>query len=107
MKLAIILNINDPETTWNALRLAHKAVEAKDSVTVFLLGSGVELEQIQSDQFKVQDMLKQYLDAGGEVLACGTCLKSRGKEEGSTSCPNSNLDTLYKLIKEADKVLTF
>lgn len=29
MKLAIILNTNDPETAWNVLRLAHKAVEHK------------------------------------------------------------------------------
>ena len=107
MKLAIILNTNDPETAWNVLRLAHKAVEHKDSVSVFLLGSGVELEQIQSDQFKVQDMLKQYIETGGEILACGTCLKSRGMTEGSQSCPASNLDTLYKLIKGSDKVLTF
>ena len=107
MKLAIILNTNDPETAWNVLRLAHKAVEHKDSVSVFLLGSGVELEQVQSDQFKVQDMLKQYIETGGEILGCGTCLKSRGMTESSQSCPASNLDTLYKLIKESDKVLTF
>ena len=107
MKLAIVLNTNDPETAWNVLRLAHRALQEKDNVLVFLLGDGVELEQIHSDQFKVSDMLKQYLDAGGEILACGTCLKSRGKTEGSQSCPASNLDTLYKLIEESDKVLTF
>jgi uncharacterized protein involved in oxidation of intracellular sulfur len=105
MKLAIILNTNNPETAWNALRLAHKAVENKDSMTVFLLGSGVEIEQIQSEQFKVQEMLKQFVDAGGKVLACGTCLKSRNNE-GSQACPASNLDTLYQLIKESDKVIT-
>ena len=44
MKLAIILNTNDPETAWNALRLAHRAVQEKDTVSVFLLGNGVELE---------------------------------------------------------------
>lgn len=105
MKLAIILNTNNPETAWNALRLAHKAVENKDSVTVFLLGSGVELERVQSEQFKVQEILKQFIGAGGEVLACGTCLKSRNNE-ASQACPASNLDTLYQLIKESDKVLT-
>jgi uncharacterized protein involved in oxidation of intracellular sulfur len=106
MKLTIVLNSNDPETAWNVFRLGHKAVAAKDLVTVFLLGSGVELETIQSDQYPIQEVFRQYLIAGGEVLACGTCLKSR-HSQGSESCPASNLETLYQLIKDADKVLTF
>jgi|SRR3989344_1646475 len=106
MKLTIILNTNNPETAWNVLRLAHKAVDNNDTVTVFLLGNGVELEQVQSDKYEVQQMLQKYLSAGGSMLACGTCLKSRNSEE-SQSCPASNLDTLYKLIKGSDKVLTF
>lgn len=86
--------------------MAYKAVENEEAIMIFLFGSGVELEQIQSDQFRVQGGLKQYIKAGGEILAFGMCLKSRNSE-GSQSCPASNLDTLYQLVKESDKVLTF
>lgn len=106
MRLAIVINTNDPETAWNALRLAHLAVKEGDIVTVFLFGQGVELEKIRSDKFGVQDVLKQFIAAGGEMLACGTCLKSRG-QEGSQTCLVSNLESLYKLMKESDKILTF
>ena len=46
MRLAIIINTNDHETAWNALRLGITALDAGHRVSVFLLGSGVEIEKI-------------------------------------------------------------
>lgn len=43
MKLGIILNTNNPETAWNALRLGNEALSSGNTVGVFLLGSGVEV----------------------------------------------------------------
>ncbi len=43
MKLGIIVNTNDPESAWNALRLGNEALTAGNDVRVFLLGSGVEM----------------------------------------------------------------
>jgi len=44
MKIGMVLNTNDSETVFNALRLGVKAIEGKHQVKIFLLGSGVELE---------------------------------------------------------------
>ena len=38
MKLGIILNTNDSETAWNALRLGKEALASGNSVSLFLLG---------------------------------------------------------------------
>ena len=46
------------------------------------------------------------LDAGGKLLACGTCLKLR-QSEGTEMCPLSTMNDLYQLVNECDKVLTF
>jgi len=42
---------------------------------------------------------------GGEIFACGTCLKIRNSE-GTEICPLSTMNDLYKIVKESDKVIT-
>ncbi|EEZ92492.1 MAG: hypothetical protein BJBARM4_0916 [Candidatus Parvarchaeum acidiphilum ARMAN-4] len=34
MKIGIIMNSNDPETVWNALRFGIKALDKKDGVKI-------------------------------------------------------------------------
>ncbi|MBI4284426.1 MAG: DsrE family protein [Chloroflexi bacterium] len=104
MKLGIILNTNVPETAWNALRLGRKALEAENEVGLFLLGSGVEIENIQDRVFDVADALASFLDGGGKLLACGTCLKVRHQK--TDVCPVSTMAQLVALISDADKVIT-
>ena len=41
MKLAIVINKNNSESAWNALRLGNTALKAEHEVDVFLMGSGV------------------------------------------------------------------
>ncbi|OGO21738.1 MAG: sulfur reduction protein DsrE [Chloroflexi bacterium RBG_16_50_9] len=105
MKLAIIINSNDPETAWNALRLGNTALGAGHEVSVFLMGSGVEVEEIKSEKFNVTEVLKKFLDSQGNLLACGTCLKVRQQEAGV--CPVSTMPQLVQLIVDSDKVVTF
>jgi len=105
MKLAIILNSNDPETAWNALRLGNTALGAGHEVSIFLMGSGVEIEDIKSEKFNVAEVLGNFIKSKGELLACGTCLKVRQQESGV--CPVSTMPQLVQLIANSDKVVTF
>jgi len=105
MKLAIIINSNDPETAWNALRLGNTALGAGHEVSVFLMGSGVEVEEIKNEKFNVTEVLKKFIDSKGNLLACGTCLKARQQETGV--CPISTMPQLVQLIDDSDKVVTF
>ncbi len=106
MKLGVIIYSNDPETVFNAFRLGVFSLDKGDVVKVFLLAKGVESETLNSDKFKVSEKMQSFVDAGGELFACGTCLKIR--KTGSTDmCPVSTLDDLYRIIVESDKVLTF
>lgn len=50
--IGIVIYSNDVETTWNALRFANYSQNEGDTVTIFLLGKGVELDnyaKINSD----------------------------------------------------------
>jgi uncharacterized protein involved in oxidation of intracellular sulfur len=106
MKLAMVLTVAEPETVFNALRLANYARKQGDAVKVFLLGKGVELDQLQDPRFDVRGQAEAFLAAGGCILACGTCLELR-HAEGSELCPLSTMKDLYGMVEEADKVLTF
>ena len=105
MKLGIIISQTDPETVWNAYRLGTFALEQGDSVRTFLLGRGVESE-VEHPKFNVKEQVQKYLQKGGQVYACGTCMKSR-QMESSDTCPLSTMKDLYEIVRDLDKVLTF
>ncbi len=106
MKIGVVLNTNDAETAFNALRFGVMALGNKHEVKTFLLGSGVELENIEGGKFDIKKHLNSYLEFGGEILACGTCLTLRHKE-GSNVCPISSMADLMKMVEESDRILTF
>jgi uncharacterized protein involved in oxidation of intracellular sulfur len=105
MKLGLIITQTDPETVFNALRLALYSLQQGDSVRIFLSGRGVEIDQIQDPKFDVKTLATQILDARGEFLACGTCLKLRASE-GSEICPLSTLKDHYEIVRDSDRLVT-
>lgn len=106
MKLGIVICTNDPETAWNAFRLGVFSRRQGDAVSVFLLGKGVEVESLDGGKFDVVSQMRSFSEAGGSILACGTCLKIR-QLEGSEICPLSTMQDLYELIRDSDKLLSF
>ncbi len=106
MKLGIIIYSNDPESVWNAFRLGNYAIKEGDEVKAFLSGKGVESESVDTEAFNVTEQMRSFIDGGGTILACGTCLKIR-QSEGSEMCPLSTLADLYTIVKESDQIVTF
>jgi len=106
MKLGIVIYSHDPETVWNAFRLGVFSLKKRDEVKVFLLAKGVECESLDTEKFSVTKEIKLFVASGGEILACGTCLKIR-QSEGSDMCPMSTMEDLYQIISESDKIVTF
>jgi len=106
MKIGMVIYSNDPETVWNAFRFGNFAIGEGDSVKVFLLAKGVECESLNTDKFKVTDQIKKFVENGGKIFACGTCLTIR-KKEGSEMCPLSTMQDMYDIVKWSNKVITF
>ncbi|NKE37433.1 DsrE family protein [Natronococcus sp. JC468] len=103
--MGIVLETSDPERAWNAFRFGITALEDGHDVSAFLLGEGVEAEEIDDEGFDVRDRMEAFDDAGGELLACGTCLEIRNSE-GSEVCPVSTMGDLLEVVTTADRVLT-
>jgi uncharacterized protein involved in oxidation of intracellular sulfur len=106
MKIGVIISTNDAETSWNALRYANFCLGQKDEVKVFLMGKGVECQAISTDKFNTVEQSQKFLEGGGKIFACGTCIKSRS-QEGSDVCPISTMKDMYEIVKESDRILTF
>jgi len=107
MKLGIILQSNNPEHVWNTFRLGITSLKAGHAVEVFLLSEGSELDTIaDTKNFDISVKISEFKELKGDIYACGTCLKVRGKEE-SKVCPISTMSDLFKMIETSDKVLVF
>ena len=105
MKLGMIITQTDAEAVFNALRLALYSLEQGDQVRIFLSGKGVDIAKIDDAKFDVKGQARQVLDAGGQFLACGACLKLR-ESDGSEICPLSTLKDQYEIVHDSDKVIT-
>ncbi|MBI5150276.1 MAG: DsrE family protein [Candidatus Omnitrophica bacterium] len=106
MKTGVIISTNDAETCWNALRYANFALGQKDAVKIFLVGKGVEYQQVSAEKFNTVEQARKFLAAGGKIYACGTCIKLRN-QESSEACPVSTMKDLHDIVKESDRVVTF
>ena len=81
MKIGIIISTNEPEVVWNAFRFGVTSLKVKHKVKVFLVNKGVEVEEIKNEKYDVKKQVDLFIENKGEILACGTCLKSRQKGE--------------------------
>jgi uncharacterized protein involved in oxidation of intracellular sulfur len=93
------------ETAWNALRLGNETLGGGNETNIFLLGSGVETASIKDKTFDVAGALEKFLNSGGNLLACGTCLELRHQEAGV--CSLSTMSQLVGMISDSDKVVAF
>lgn len=104
--IGMVIYSNDSETVWNALRLANYSKNQGDTVKIFLLGKGVELDSMVKTNTDLKEQADKFLDNGGSILGCGTCLRSRNNKQPQV-CTFSSLADLYALIRKNKIVLTF
>jgi len=107
MKIGIILQSNKPEHIWNTFRFGITSLKAGHQAEIFLMSEGSELDTIpDTKDFDISKKVSEFKELKGEIYACGSCLKVRGKEESSV-CPVSTMSDLLKMVESSDKVLVF
>jgi len=104
--IGIVLYSNDAETIWNAFRLANFSETRGDTVTIFLIGKGVEALTVESKEFDIKQKAEEFVTKGGTIMACATCLKMRNMEADKIITV-SGLSDLYEIVKSSKTVLTF
>ncbi len=106
MDIGVVISSNDAKTCWNALRYANFALGQKGEVKIFFMGKGVEYHKISTEKFNTVEQAHKFMQSGGKIYACGSCIKSR-EQEGSQMCPVSTMKDMYEIVKKSDKVVTF
>ncbi|MBW4360495.1 DsrE family protein [Flavobacterium taihuense] len=104
--IGIVIYSNDVETVWNAIRFANFSKNQGDTVSVFLLGKGVELDNLIKTEKDLKEQANTFLDNGGIILGCGTCLESRNNKDPKV-CKFSSMGDLYELVRKNKIVMTF
>jgi len=111
MNLAIIIYSNDPEVVWNAFRLGNTALGYDKTVSIFLLGKGVECLSLNSIKYNIREQLDYYEEYGGKLVGCDLCCELREDEmpflREDLNCEMGSMQNLYDITMEADKVITF
>src|SRR3989344_5474611 len=102
MKLGIILQSNKPEHVWNTFRLGITTLKAGHQAEVFLMSEGSELDTIpDTKDFDISVKVAEFKELKGNIYACGSCMKLRGKKE-SNVCPISTMSDLLEMIESSD-----
>lgn len=104
--IGIVIYSNDVETVWNVMRLANYSKSQGDSVQIFLLAKGVEVDKLVNENSDLEEQVNAFLEKGGSILGCGTCLQSRKNDEPQV-CKFSSMADLYELVRKNKIVLTF
>ncbi len=104
MKLGIIISSDDAESVFHAFRFGAFARKKNDQVKVFLMGKAVGVDAKAEGEFKVIEQIRAFLDAGGKLYACGSCLKQHNLEPAETR-PASKMDDYYDIVAESDRIL--
>jgi len=104
------------EKIWNALRLA-KALMAgtgKMKINIFLIGDSVTVaktgQKPPEGYYNLENMLKELVDAGAEVVACRTCIGARGLSQAELIQGvrvGTTVGDLAGWVKTSQKVLSF
>lgn len=104
--IGIVIYSNDVETVWNAIRLANYSKNQGDTVQIFLLAKGVEVDKLVNENSDLKQQVDSFLEKGGSIFGCGTCLQSRKNNEPQV-CKFSSMGDLYELVRKNNIVLTF
>jgi hypothetical protein len=105
--IGIVIYSNDVETIWNALRFANYSKNAGDTVSIFLLGKGVEMDNLVKTDENLKEQADAFLEGGiTTILGCGTCLQSRKMDQPKV-CKFSSMKDLYELVRKNKIVMTF
>ena len=104
--IGMVIYSNDVETVWNALRLANFSVAEGDTVSIFLLGKGVELDNLSKSDKNIKEQTDIFLNSNGKMLGCGTCLQSRNNASPQV-CKMSSMGDLYEIVRKNKIVMTF
>lgn len=114
MKFTVIITTAPygQERAYSALRFALTSLLEGIDVNIFLIEDGVYLAKRYQNPSEVpnyMEYLKNCIESGAVVKACGPCCRARGlsEEDLIDGVILGTMHDLVDFVKESDKVITF
>jgi len=63
-----VISTNDAETVYNAVRLANVSLTKGKEVNMFMVGRGVEFNEISTEDFDVNSQIEEFYSRSGELI---------------------------------------
>lgn len=104
--LGIVISSGDPETVWNALRLAIVSESKGDKVAIFVINKAVDVFINGDTKFDVFKLSRELVSKNVDIYTCATCAKRRNTENVNM-CTITSMEDLYVIVKNSKIVLTF
>ena len=98
------------ERPYTMLRFAYTALLEEHKINIFLVEDGVfvgKKNQEPASYDNVGKWMKDVIEEGANVKACGVCMKARGlsQDEFMDGIEKTTMNTLVEMCAEADNVL--
>lgn len=91
MKIGIIIQTNEPEKAWNAVRFGNTALKQGHEVKIFLISAGVEIENITHEKYNAKLQIEEFSKKRGGNL-CVWYVPEIAQPKWVRSMPNINHD---------------
>jgi len=98
------------ERPYTMLRFAYTALLEEHKINIFLVEDGIFVGKKGQDPAyydNVGKWMKDVIDEGATVKACGVCMKARGlsEDEFIEGITKTTMNTFVDMCQEADNVL--
>ncbi|MHA1724079.1 MAG: DsrE/DsrF/TusD sulfur relay family protein [Promethearchaeota archaeon] len=98
------------ERPYTMLRFAYTALLEGHKINIFLVEDGIwvaKKDQDPSTYDNVGRWLKDVIDEGAKVLACGACMKARGMSEDELmeGVKKTTMNGFLEMCEEADNII--
>jgi hypothetical protein len=104
--IGIVIYSGNVEIIWNAIRFANFSRSQGDTVSIFLLGEGVELDNMEKSNVYLKSQTDTFISHGGTILGCGVCLQIRKNFEPQV-CRHASMKDMYDIVRKNKIILTF
>jgi len=98
------------ERPYTILRFAYTALLEEHKINIFLVEDGIWVGKKNQDPTSYDNVgkwLKDVIEEGAKVLACGVCMKARGMSEDELmeGIQKTTMNGFLEMCEEADNVM--
>lgn len=99
-RVAFFVNTNFPEKVGEALSRGIAERQLGSQAHLYLIGTQLDLEKIQSDKYNIPALLRKFRERGGETHVFDICLTCKGL----AAAEGFSTKDLFQILRSSDRI---